>query len=322
MDQSTRTRPPTCKALWSGKALFTVTAWGASFVVVRVALETFTPFGLVAVRLLSATLVLAVICRARGQAFLPDRRDWLVGAFLGLVLGAHLALQAHGLQHTSAIHTSWIIAFIPVTLAVGARLFLRQRLRLVGWLGVMVATCGVLAVSLSELPDFSRARFGDLLQLTSCLTWTVYTLVATGPVARNGALRVTGLAVSVAAAVLLLASGSSGLVSGAVTPQAVLGVLFLGLVCSGLGYYFWFQAVGEHGAARVGSYIYLEPFVTIAVAWAALNEPVTSSALLGGGCVLGGVWLVARGSTRPEYRPAASQADQQTGDGGRSTKRL
>jgi drug/metabolite transporter (DMT)-like permease len=287
--------------MWSGKALFTVVAWGASFVLVRVALESFTPFGLVAIRFASGTAVLLLISRLRGGTILPDRRDRPICVFLGLLLGAHLAIQAFGLQYTSAIHTAWIIAFIPAMLAVGAQLFLRQRLRSVGWLGVVVATAGVLTVTMSALPDFSRARLGDLLQLSTCLTWTVYTLAATRAVARNGALRVTVLSVAVAAAVLLVVAGGYGFVRGAVTPGSLLSVAFLGFVCSGLGYFFWFHAVDEHGAARVGSYIYLEPFVTLAVARAMLNEPVTLAALAGGACVLCGVWLVARGTARPRY---------------------
>jgi drug/metabolite transporter (DMT)-like permease len=292
---------------FSGKALFAVVAWGGSFVATRVALECFTPFGLVVSRLALGTGVLMAICLLRRSPLLPRAGDRGVCLFLGVVLGGHLLLQTFGLQRTTAIHTSWIIAFIPVTIAVGAWLFLRQGLRAVGWVGVVLATGGVMLVTVKEPPDFSRARIGDLLQLASCLTWTVYTLVAAGPVARNGALRITTPVLFVAAVVLVVPAASTGLVTAAGLSFKGMAVMaFLGLVCNGLAYYLWFRAVDEHGPTRSGSYIYLEPFVTIGVAFSVLGEPVTLQALAGGLCVLAGVYLVAKGSSRPRPKSGAS----------------
>ena len=131
-------------------------------------------------------LVLVVGLRGGRRLPVPADRPACIG--LGLVLAAHLLIQAYGLKHTSAIHTGWIVGFMPVTIALGAYLLRRQRLNALGWLGVAVGTGGVLLVTLKSTPDFAQARFGDLLQLASCLTWTVYTLAAGGPVARNGAL--------------------------------------------------------------------------------------------------------------------------------------
>lgn len=295
------------RGYFSGKALFAVVAWGASFVATRVALESFTPWGLVALRLTLGAAVLVVICRLRRVSMWPAGGDRATCVFLGVVLGVHLLIQAFGLRHTTAINTSWIMGFIPVTIAVGAWLFLKQGLRAVGWLGVVVATGGVLLVTLQEPPDFSRARLGDLLQLVSCLTWTAYTLVAAGAVARNGALRVTAPVLLVAAVVLLLPAWGAGFVSAGVTSKSLFCIAFLGFICNGLVYYLWFRAVDEHGPTRSGSYIYLEPFITLGIAWSLLNEPVTILALGGGFCVLCGVWLVARGSPRPRGIPQKTE---------------
>ena len=175
----------------SGKAFLAITFWGASFVFTRIALESFGPFGLVASRLVAGSGLLYLTLRARGgQLRFPAREIPLV-VLLGLVLGTHLILQAYGLQYTSAMNTGWIIGFIPVTIAIGAHLLGRQRLTGKGWLGVAVGTLGVVLVTIQSPPDFRQARFGDMLQIVSCFTWTFYTLAAVGLVARVGALRVT-----------------------------------------------------------------------------------------------------------------------------------
>ncbi len=299
MERASADRIHTIRRRVSGKALFAVAVWGASFVATRVALEAFNPFGLVAVRLITGTLLLFWITRSRAGPVLPASGDMPICAFLGCVIGGHLLIQAYGLQYTSAVNTGWIIAFIPVTIALGAQWFLRQRLKLIGWSGVTVASGGVLLVTMSSPPDFAHARFGDLLQLTSCLTWTVYTLAAVRVVARNGALRVTTFAMVVAAGIVTLSSIWTGSLSGTVTLRVLMATAFLGLICSGLGYYLWLQGQHEHGPTRVGALLYFEPFVTLATAVVVINEPVTARTILGGVTVLIGVWLVSKGTRRP-----------------------
>ena len=283
----------------SGQGLFAVIVWGASFVATRVALEVVAPSALVAIRLAAGTLLLVAFMKVRGDRVVPIRADVPICTLLGLVLGGHMLLQAHGLLHTSAMNTSWIIGFIPVTIAMGAQLLRQQRLSGMGWAGVLVGTGGVLLVTAVKPPSFENARIGDLLQMTSCLTWTFYTLAAAGPIVRNGVLSVTTFAAAVATAVAAASAAGTGLLLGPVTLKAVLAITFLGFVCSGVAYALWFAAVREHGPTRVGALLYIEPFVTLAVAASLLHEPITPNAVMGGMCVLGGVWLVARGSRQP-----------------------
>ncbi len=297
--------------------------WGASFVATRIALESLTPFGLLAVRLWIGAGLLAVLLAtraagvARGSGLLPGRRDWGACAVLGVVLALHLFLQAYGLnpvwrQHTSAVHTGWIIGFIPVTVALGAQLLGQQRIRPLGWIGVGVGTTGILVVVLSSLHRGSGGDIrGDLLQVGSCLTWTVYTLVATRPVARSGALRVTMLSMALAALLNTIPAVDggalhlqSGFLHASLTPRSVLATAFLGPICSGLAYYLWFAAQREHGPARLNALIYAEPVVALLTGWLLLGEPILPETAVGGVCVLVGAWLVARGTARPVVQPA------------------
>lgn len=289
----------------SAKGLFAVVVWGASFVATRMALQAVHPFALIGVRLWMGAGLLALLLAARRERLLPQRTDLPACVFLGVVLSAHLLVQAFGLEYTSAINTGWIIGFIPVTIALGATLLRQQRLSGLGWLGVAVGTGGVLVVTLKSPPNFAQARIGDLLQLTSCLTWTVYTLAATGPNQRNGVLRVTTFGMAVAAAIGTVAALFTPWRAGPLTGGAVLAIVFLGVICSGAAYYLWFAAQRDYGPAHVGALLYIEPFVGLIVAASLLHEPVTINALVGGVCVLGGVWLVARGAVKPAAQVAA-----------------
>jgi drug/metabolite transporter (DMT)-like permease len=279
----------------SGAALFAVVAWGASFVATRIALEAFTPFALVALRLTLGVVLLLAVARWQRQRAVPGRGAAGVTVLLGLIVAAHLLIQAIGLGHTTAMNSAWIISFIPVVIALGARIFLGQRLPALAWAGVAIASLGVLLVTAQEPPDFANARLGDLLQLGSCFTWAAYTLVAVRPLQRWGSLPMTAAPMAVAAAVLWLAAAADGRLLVAPPHLAsMLSIVFLGVLCSGAAFLLWLRAVAAVGPARSGVYLYVEPFVTLALASAMLGEPVLVNAVAGGLAVLVGVALVHR----------------------------
>jgi drug/metabolite transporter (DMT)-like permease len=78
------------------------------------------------------------------------------------------------------------------------------------------------------------------------------------------------------------------------SPAGWAAVGFLGLVCSGLAYAFWYQGLEVLPAARAGAFLYLEPLATMVVAPAVLGESLGPSALAGGALILAGVWIVNR----------------------------
>lgn len=71
-----------------------------------------------------------------------------------------------------------------------------------------------------------------------------------------------------------------------------ISILFLGLLCSGVSYVIWAYALREMHSAKVGAYLYLEPFVTVLTAWLILREDITVLMILSGLIIIGGVYLV------------------------------
>lgn len=287
---------------WPLSALFAVTIWGGSFVATKLALgpegaRVFTPFGLVALRFLMGGGVLLAVLVLRGGALLPERADRARVALLGAILGAHIGVQTYGLAFTYATHAAWIVCFSSVVIALGAQLFLGQRLRAIGWLGVAVAVAGVAGVTRpGEGARASDVGFGDLLQLTGCFTWAAYTLLGVRPVHGSGALRVTTWTTLVAGLLMLALAGASGFgARPGAAEQAAL--LYLGLLSSAAAFLAWYHAQRKFGSQRTAATLYVEPFVTAVVASFA-GEPLVLATLIGGVIVLLGVWLVQRGVAR------------------------
>jgi drug/metabolite transporter (DMT)-like permease len=76
--------------------------------------------------------------------------------------------------------------------------------------------------------------------------------------------------------------------------EAWFALLFLGVLGTALAHWFWQEGVARIGAARAGTFLYLEPLATTALAVPYLGEPLTMATVAGGSLVLAGVWLSHR----------------------------
>ena len=130
--------------------------------------------------------------------------------------------------------------------------------------------------------------------LTSSFTWSVYSLVnkkisfAYPPL-------MTIFYLFLTMAILLLPLNLSHEVFYSIlhlSLKAWISLLFLGLICSGVSYVLWAQALMEMDTAKVGAFLYFEPFVTVFSAWLILNEHITLMIILSGIIITSGVILV------------------------------
>ncbi|MBK7643407.1 MAG: DMT family transporter [Planctomycetes bacterium] len=288
-------------------AWLSILFWAASFVATRSAIEVFHPFALVAARFALGSALLYGLLLARRERPLLAREDLPRGLLLGAILGAHICVQAFALLRTSCVHSGWIVGACPVVIAVGAQLFLGQRIAPLSWLGIGVAACGVLAIALEHSSALGQAGFGDLLVFGTTFSWAAYTLLSAAPVARSGALRTSAFAMGVAS---LVCAGAALLEGRALLGTPSLGnwleLGFLGACCSALAFWLWNRAIARFGMARLGALLYFQPFVTAGLALALGEERPGWNTWIGGPLVLSGVWLLGRG--RPAGRAALARA--------------
>ncbi len=268
--------------------------WGLSFVAVRVALETASPFGLVWMRnAIGAAFLLAVLALRR-EPLLPRAADRPRCLLLGLILGVHLLTQTIALRYTTAARAGWIITFVPVVVALASALFLRRRLSALGWAGMAVATAGAWLLTAVRPAEFADARRGDLLVLSTCFLWAGYTLLSVKPMRSSGALATTAFSLSIALIPSLCAALFAGHWQRPPNLISALSIGFLGFGASAIAMWSFNAAVAIIGPERAAAFQYVQPFVTMLGAIAVLHEPITHGVLIGGPTVLAGVWMIQR----------------------------
>jgi drug/metabolite transporter (DMT)-like permease len=282
-------------------ALFAVIVWGASFVATKVALRTLHPDAVVWLRFTMGVVILGAAAAAKRQFRLPDRKDWPYLALLGFLgITFHQWLQSTALLTTSATTTGWIVSTIPVFMALLGWLVLRERLRWLGWTGILVSTCGVLLVvtrgDFSLLTAGQFGTVGDLLVLISALNWAVFSVLSRRGLAKYPATLMMFYVMAFGwlfSSVLFFARGGPAQLRP-VPWDGWAGIAFLGIFCSGLAYIFWYDALQVLPAAQTGAFLYFEPVTTVMVAALVLGEELTAVTLAGGALILVGVWMVNR----------------------------
>jgi len=303
------------------KAFLAITFWGASFVATKIALRDVSPLTVIMLRFGLSVIVLACIVVWRRQFALPRKSDlgWLI--FLGLNgTTVHQLLQSNGLVTTSATNSGWIVALTPVFSALLAWLIMREPFGRLKVLGLVLATYGAfLVISRGQLGRgllYIPATPGDFLMLLSSPNWALFTVLSKRFVSKtqrlmSPALMLTYVMVFGWLAVLPLFLGAHGWLDlPCLTMAGWGGILFLGIVCSGVAYTFWYDALETAGASQVAAFLYLEPIVTVIVASALIGEKATWATLVGGAIILVGVWLVNRRATKSEERRVKSMESQ------------
>jgi drug/metabolite transporter (DMT)-like permease len=274
-----------------GAVAVTVTVWAAAFPAIRAGLDAYTPGHVALLRFLVASAALAVMALFMRMP-LPALRDWpgITGTAILGVFTYHVALNT-GEISVPAGTASVIVAAAPVITALLAVIFLRERLSLLGWIGIITSFGGVAFITLGK---------GQGLGMDARIIYVVIAALAQGSffasqkplVARLGALRYTTCALWAGTVILLVFTPGLFEQVQSAPLDATLSVVFLGIFPSAIGYATWAYTLSKIPASRASSFLYLIPAIAILISWLWLGETPTIVTVIGGVIVLAGVIMV------------------------------
>ena len=253
--------PARTRAIALVKLTIAVVAWGASFIATKVALRDASPAAVVWTRFLMGVVILGAVVIARRQLTPVPVRDLGQFALLGFLgITFHQWLQSNGLVTAQASTTAWIIASTPVFIAILSAIVLRERLPRIGIVGIALAAAGVLLVATrGDLAQLARGKFGapgDWLILLSAPNWAVFSVLSRRVLRGHPPARMMFHVMTIGwlfTTVLLLADPASRALPR-FTPEGWVAVAFLGVVCSGFAYVFWYDALEALPASQAGAF--------------------------------------------------------------------
>jgi len=276
--------------------------WGSYPAFAKLALQSFPPLVLVALRCGIASVFLSSLLLRRGAAELTALRWRDLGplAFLGFAGifvstgGTYLAIA-----FTTASSAVLLQPATPVMVAIGARLYLGERLGPLQWTGVACSAAGVgLIITKGSWRAIMHLnlRPGDFILLAAQVGWAVYTVYGKRVLARHSPVVATTAAYILGSLMLLPLPFLTASLFAApeFTSPVAWGVVFYQAILGSVAHIWWYEAVHLVGPSRSAVFMNLQPVVGVLLAWAMLGERITVSGLLGGAAVLLGVALTSR----------------------------
>ncbi len=282
-------------ALLAGMVLI----WGTGYWPTEVAGEHTETVLLSGLRVIGGALLLvsvALLARARW----PRGRMLGWAAISGLIM---VALSHWGTTEAVARagpgNAAVVVNAAPLIVAALGWFLLRERLSWIGIAGVIVGFGGVVLMVSSQLggdTDTRQLLIGVGLAAAGAVGWAIGTLLVRALATRRGdemdMLSFTATQFTVAGVVLLVAGFG---IDGVATTEWGSGELWAALFwigpLSGLGFAFFFVALGRMTAARASAALFLVPGVAVIVEIARGNVP-TALVLLGMFLAVAGVALV------------------------------
>ena len=276
--------------------LLAVLFWGTSFVATKTALLEIKPVTVIILRLILATTLLTIIALYTKRNFSINLKShgWIL--ILAMIATFHLWIQVTGLQYTTASNTGWIIGTAPIFMAILGLIFFKEKVTLLQMAGILIAMFGLLLlIGKGNILNIDLIKNkGDLLVLGSAFTWGVYSMV-NKKISLSYSPLMTILYLFLLMLIIITPFNLNSEAINSVIHLSFIGwisILFLGLFCSGIAYVIWARALRDMESAKVGAFLYFEPFVTVLAAWFFLNEVITLMMIASGLLITVGVFIV------------------------------
>jgi drug/metabolite transporter (DMT)-like permease len=256
--------------------------FGATFVVIKSALEQVPPLTFVAWRFLLGAAVLALFALPRGKQI------WWHGTVAGVALFSGYAFQTAGLTETSASNSALITGLYVVITPFLAALFARRNPSWWSAGGAALSFAGLVLLTGAGGLSFER---GDLLTLACAFSFALH-IVALSRLARHHpVVPFTTVQLTVTT---VLAFPAALLIEGPVQPpSSVWGALLLTGLGASAGCFvlqIWAQTVV--GATTAAVVLAAEPAFAVATAWVVLSERLTLAGWAGAGLILLAIYIV------------------------------
>jgi drug/metabolite transporter (DMT)-like permease len=275
--------------------LFVMLIWGSAFTITKLAVREIAPLLFAFLRNACASLILLPLYFARRRKMadalpLPKGKIFFMG-LTGVTL--FYALFNIALVYTTASAGALIQGFIPVAVALGAAMFLKEKITKHQWAGILLCVIGVALVGFVGRDEQGNdALPGNILMVLSVFAWAAYTLVAKS-VNRHDSIIVVSLVTFIGTLLFipLAIIENPALDFPSLSMNAWLAVAYLGGLSSALSYILYNNALKTLSAAQVGNFLNLDPVIGAMIAFLFLKDGFTSWQVAGAILVLAGIFL-------------------------------
>lgn len=302
------------------KLILTAVFWGGTFIAGRLVARQALPFSAAFLRFGIASIFLAAVTirvergmpRLEKSAILPIILLGLTGVF------AYNAFFFKGLQSIDAGRAALIIALNPVMISLFSAVLFKEKLSTVKIVGILMSVIGAMTVISRGNPlklFEGHLGWGEMNIFGCVLSWVSFSLIGKSVLGKLSPLVSICYASLAGTAALLIPALMEGLWSALPTYHIMtwLNLFYLGFFGTVLGFVWYYEGIDKIGPTKAGLFINVVPLSAVIMAYFILNEPLTSSLLIGAVLVSTGIYMTNTGLGRLNARknPSTTQPDRQ-----------
>jgi len=278
-------------ALLYGAALLATFLWASAFPATRYALDYYSPVSLMVMRFGAASITLIIVGMIK-KISLPKTKDlpfFAASGLSGVFLYSYLFNT--GSVSVPAGVSSFIIASSPIFTLILTRILLKEIVKPICWIGVLISFCGLAVVTLTQTTEFSF-DIGVVLVICAAISSGIYSTVMRILTKSYNALEATTYTIiaGTLGTLLFLPNAISEMPQSNLTVNLV--VLLMGVFPAALAYLAWSYALSKaKKTAHVTVFSYLIPLISALLAYLWLGETLSVFTFIGGLVIIAGMLL-------------------------------
>lgn len=266
--------------------------WSSAFTSARIIVAAAPPLSALALRFALSGAIGVGLAFAMGQRVRLTPSQWRAVIIFGICQNAlYLGFNFVAMQWIEASLAAIIASIMPLLVALAGRVFLGDRLKPLGFAGLVAGMVGVVIIMGARFSGGADA-LGVVFAFVGVAALTLATLMVRGASAGGNLMMIVGLQMLVGAAVLAPVALATETLTIAWSWELAAAFAYTLFVPGLLATWIWFSLVGRIGAVRAATFHFLNPFFGVVVAAALLGERLRLADALGVVIIMAGILAV------------------------------
>lgn len=274
--------------------VFVNVMWGLSFIFSKHAmLAGFPSLTLAFLRYIVATVLLCPMVLAKEKSMKLHKKDILpmfASALVGITL--YYGFEYAGIQRTSTVNASLILAAIPIITMIVEAIVYRSRLSARQLVGSLISLAGVGLVVATGADEGQSSIIGDMCILGAAIVWVCYIFISRSLRAKYSSLGMNAWQALFSLVTLLPMSLTEKSQWQPVPWDGWASLLVLAVVCSALCYWIYGNALSELSPLASAIFINLIPLTTILGGVFFLGESLSWMQAIGGILIVASIFVI------------------------------
>ena len=250
--------------------------WGSTYFLTKMAVEELEPFNLTALRFGTAFIITALFFFKRIRE--ADRTVIKYSIILGVLAVIAVLSMTFGVQYTTASNAGFLISLSVVMIPLISVVVLKKRIKAKLLLSVILATIGIVCLTLNEQLTINK---GDILCILCATSFAVQVLIMERIPKSADSVAIGALQLGITAVVNFILSF---FLENFTVPSdlKVWGVIvILGVFCTAFCYIIQIYALKNTSAIHAGIILSLEPVFSAIFAYIFLGELLSKQGYIG-----------------------------------------